>query len=277
MAEIGKMNHLEVVKKVDFGVYLDADELNTILLPNRYVPDNTAIGDRLDVFVYLDSDDIPIATTETPLVMVGGCAYLKVMDVNDVGAFLDWGLPKELLVPFGEQHKPYEVGKSYVVCLYIDKSSTRITASSKLSRHLNEFSTYFKEQQEVDLLICGKSDMGYKAIINNTHLGLVFKDEAFKPLKYGSKVKGYIKSIRTDNKIDLSLQPHAGVSRNALTDKIIDHLKKSGGISTLTDKSAPDDIYHVFNVSKGNYKKALGQLYKAKRIVIAPDKITLVE
>lgn len=277
MVEIGKMNHLKVVKEVDFGIYLDAEHLGNVLLPNRYIPKNAKIGDMLDVFIYLDSEDIPIATTETPLVMVGQSAYLKVTDVNNVGAFMDWGLPKDLLVPYGEQHKPFEVGKSYVVCVYLDAAFDRITASSKLSRHLQEFSTYFKAQQKVDLLICGKSDMGYKAVVNNTHLGLIFKDEAFKPLTYGKRLTGYIKSIREDRKLDLSIQPHAGEGRDELVEEIIKHLKANGGVTSLTDKSPPHEIYRTFNVSKGNYKKALGKLYKERRISITSQEVTLIE
>lgn len=275
MAEIGRFNYLEVVKQVDFGIYLDAGHIGTVLLPKRYVEEGTNIGDNLTVFLYLDSDDTPIATTLRPRAQVGECAYLKVVDLNDAGAFLDWGLPKDLLAPYNEQHRPFELGKSYVVFLYRDDYSDRIVASSKLSHRLQEYSTEFTPQQSVDLLICGKSDMGYKAVINHTHLGLIFKDDAFKPLKYGEKTTGFIKAIRDDNKIDLSLQPEAGASRDDLGEKIIQHLKSSGGESHLTDKAAPDEIYQTFNVSKKNYKKALGALYKSKRIVINKEKITL--
>jgi predicted RNA-binding protein (virulence factor B family) len=276
MVSVGKMNRLKVVKQESFGLYLDAEYLGNVLLPNRYVPSGVKIGDSLDVFIYLDSEDIPIATTETPLAMVGQCAYLKVVDVNNVGAFMDWGLSKDLLVPFGEQHKPFELGKSYVVCIYLDDAFGRITGSSKLSRHLQEFSSYFKPDQEVSLIICGKSDMGFKAVIDHTHLGLIFKDEAFKPLYYGSRVQGYVKNIRDDRKIDLSLQLSAAKGRGDLVEQIIDHLKANGGVSHLTDKSPPDEIYRVFNVSKGSYKKALGQLYKQRKISIELEQITLI-
>jgi predicted RNA-binding protein (virulence factor B family) len=183
---------------------------------------------------------------------------------------------KDLLVPYNEQHKPMEVGKSYVVYVYLDESSDRIVASSKLGRHLQEKSVYHKVNQEVDILICGKSDMGYKAVVHNTHIGLIFRDDAFKPLRYGKSMKGYIKSIRPDGKIDLSLQLPAGLGRDDLSEQIIQHLENNDGRSKLTDKSAPDDIYHHFNVSKKNYKKALGTLYKQKRISIEADQIVLL-
>ncbi len=276
MVDIGRINELEVVKTVDFGVYLDGEDLGNILLPKRYVPEKCERGDRLSVFIYMDSEDLLIATTETPKVCVGECAHLVVKDVNDAGAFLDWGLSKDLLVPYGEQHKPMEVGKSYVVCVYLDEYTDRIVASSRLSRHLRETSMYFKQNQAVDLLICGRSDMGYKAVIDHTHLGLVFRDEAFKPLKYGQKVQGYIQAIRKDKKIDLALQLPAGKGRDELSERILADLKAQGGTSTLTDKADPEDIYRLFNVSKKNYKKALGALYKQKQILIEKDKITLL-
>lgn len=273
---IGQYNHLELIKQVDFGVYLDAEHLGSILLPKRYVPEGAAIGDYLDVFLYMDSEDLLIATTLKPKAQVGECAYLKVTDVNAAGAFMDWGLPKEVLVPYNEQHKPMEVGRSYVVYLFLDPYTDRIVASSKLSRHLSETNTDFKPQQAVDLLICGRSDMGYKAVIEHTHLGLIHKDEAFKTLGYGQSVQGYIQRIREDHKIDLSLQLPAAESRDDLTSAIMAHLAANGGSSELTDKCAPDLIYKTFNVSKNNYKKALGKLYKDRKIVIEKDRITLI-
>lgn len=271
------MNRLQIVKEVEFGVYLDGEHLDTILLPKRYVPEGTKVGDWLDVFLYMDSEDLLIATTLKPKAQVGECAYLKVTDVNAAGAFLDWGLPKDVLVPYSEQHKPMEVGRSYVVYLYCDQYSDRIVASSKLSRHLAEKNLYFQPGQAVDLLICGRSEMGYKAVVDHTHLGLVFKDEAFKPLSYGQRVQGFIKDIREDKKINLSLQPAAAEGRDALSQQILEHLTRNGGRSTLTDKCAPDDIYRTFNVSKNNYRKALGKLYKEKKILIEPHQITLLK
>ena len=277
MLQIGRINRLTIIKHTDFGIFLDGGKFGNILLPKRYVTDDMKIGLPLDVFIYLDSDDCIIATTLTPKAMVGECAFLEVKEVNNVGAFLDWGLPKDLLVPYGEQHKPMEAGRSYVVCIYLDEYTGRITASSRLSRHLEERASGLRAQQAVDLLICGRSDMGYKAVINHTHLGLVFRDEAFRTLLYGEKVKGYIKSIRPDRKIDLSLQAQARDSKDDLAEKILADLQRRGGTSYLTDKSEPEEIYKAFNVSKGNYKNALSLLYKQRKILITKEKITLVQ
>lgn len=276
MLQIGRQNRLTIVKHTDFGIFLDGGKFGNILLPKRYVTADMKIGGILDVFIYLDSDDCIIATTLTPKAMVGECAFLEVKEVNNVGAFLDWGLPKDLLVPYGEQHKPMEAGRSYVVCIYQDEYTGRITASSRLSRHLEERASGLSVKQAVDLIICGRSDMGYKAVINHTHLGLIFRDEAFRTLLYGEKVKGYIKSIRPDRKIDLSLQAQARDSKEDLAEKILADLQRQGGTSYVTDKSEPELIYKVFNVSKGNYKNALSLLYKQRKILIEKDKITLV-
>ena len=276
MVEIGKKNRLRIARKVDFGVYLDGEQLGDILLPNRYVPESCSIDDMIEVFVYTDSDDLLIATTETPHVMVNQCALLKVIEINQAGAFLDWGLPKDLILPYSEQQKPVSVGQSVVVYVFLDESTDRLAASTKLHRFLNETSTWFKPGQEVDLLICGQSDLGYKAVINNTHLGLLFKNEVFTPLVIGKRTKAYIKSVREDHKIDLTLQLSNQNTRDALSEKILAYLKSHDGISTLTDKSPPDEIYRQFSVSKASYKKALGGLYKQKLIMIDKKQITLL-
>lgn len=275
MTNIGKLNQLQVIKEVDFGVYLDGDNLGEILLPARYVPDHCKINDWIEVFIYLDSNDLLIATTDMPYVMVEQCAFLKVVDVNDTGAFLDWGLPKDLLVPYNQQERPMQVGHSYVVFVYLDENTNRIAASSRLSRFLSEQSDYFEPGEPVQLLICGESDLGYKAVINNLHLGLLYRDEVFKPLRYGQSVTGYIKNIRDDGKIDLTLQLPSQTTRDSLGHEILEYLKANGGTSTLTDKSPPDQIYEQFGVSKASYKKALGALYKARLIRITKDSISL--
>ncbi len=276
MAQVGKFNKLQVVKEVDFGVYLDGGELDTILLPKRYVPKDCGIGDWIDVFLYFDSEDLLIATTETPKVQVGQCELLKVIDINNAGAFMDWGLPKDLLVPYSEQHKPMEVGYSYVVYVFYDHDSDRIAASTRLQDHLAEESVWVKPKQAVNLLIAGRTDLGYKAVIDNRYLGLIFRGDAFRPLKIGERVAGFIKSIRPDGKIDLLISQATLQGDHALGEDIIRNLKTSGGVSLLTDKSDPDDIYRTFKVSKKKYKQALGTLYKSKRILLAPDKITLI-
>jgi uncharacterized protein len=279
MLKIGQMNHMHAIKQVDFGVFLDGDKFGNILLPRRYVPATLKIGDSLDVFIYLDSDDCIIATTLTPKVMVGECAFLEVKELNSVGAFLDWGLPKDLLVPFNEQSKPMEAGRSYVVTVFLDKHTSRITASSRLSMHLEERASGLKINDSVDLLICGRSDMGFKAVINHTHLGLVFRDDAPRTLLYGESTKGFIKEIRDDRKIGLSLKPILTNStiRDELTDIILAHLQENSGVSTLTDKSDPEEIFRQYQVSKGNYKNALSKLYKERKILIEKDHITLVK
>jgi len=275
MIKIGQYNTLPVSKFVDYGLYLDAAEDGEILLPKRYMPEDAHVGDNLNVFIYADSDDTLIATTLKPYACVGEAAYLRVAAVTKVGAFLDWGLPKDILVPFAEQHKKMEVGRSYIVYLYLDKYADRIVASSKLNKFIKDEADCYKQKQKVDLLIAGKTDLGYKAIINNKHFGMLYESDVFQKLKYGQKIKGYIKNIRPDNKIDLTLQIENKESRETLEDQILDYLKANNGQSTLTDKSKPEDIYKQFSVSKKNYKKALGGLYKKRLIEISKDMIKL--
>lgn len=277
MAEIGRFNKLQVVKEVDFGVYLDGGEHDTILLPQRYVPDECEIGDWLDVFLYFDSEDLLIATTETPKVQVGRCELLKVIDINNAGAFMDWGLPKDVLVPYSEQQKPMEVGYSYVVYVFHDQESDRIAASTRLQDHLAEESVWMKPKQAVDLLIAGRTDLGYKAVINDQYLGLIFRGDAFRPLKIGERLPGFVKAIRPDGKIDLLISQGTLQGDYDLGEQIIEKLRLSGGLSTLTDKSDPDEIYRQFKVSKKKYKQALGTLFKSRRIVITPQHIKLVD
>ena len=278
MINVGQKNLMKVVKTVDFGVYLDGEDLDEILLPKRYLPEDCQLNDELEVFLYHDSEDRLIATTETPKAVGGECAALEVIQVNRVGAFLDWGLPKDLLVPYCEQAIPMKVGDTYVVYLFIDERSGRITASSQLDKFLPEKNLYRKAGQAVDIQIWAKTDLGYKAVIAGSTLGLLFKNEVFRPLHVGQVLPGYIKSIREDGKIDLSLQPAGSQAnhRQELTLQIIDHLKANGGESSLTDKSPRDDIYAIYHVSKGSYKKALGALYKQRKISITETSISLV-
>jgi len=277
MAEIGKINHLEVVKKVDFGVYLDGDELGEILLPERDVPPGCVVGEGLDVFVHLDSEDLLIATTQMPKAMVGESAFLKVVEVNAVGAFLDWGLPKDLLVPYSEQQKPMEVGQSYVVYVYVDEETDRIAASSRLNKFVVDSSPYFKVQQKVEFLICERTDLGYKAVVNQSVIGLLFNSDVIQPVRVGETIQGYIKEVRPDKKLDLCMQL---VSREALDDlskQVMAFIQSEGGKTTLTDKSAPADIAKQFGVSKSSYKKALGKLYQKRLIVIEKHQVTLAK
>ena len=276
MPPIGKTSSLQVVKEVDFGLYLDGGDLGEILLPAQYVSAEYRLGDWLDVFIYLDSEDRVIATTEKPYAELGECAYMKVVDVASFGAFLDWGLAKNLLVPFREQRVTMQENRSYVVYVYEDKTG-RICASSKLDRFLSEQSEgQFKRNQKVNLLICGGSPLGYKAVIDGTHLGLLFNSDVLTPLNVGQRITGYIKNIRAeDDAIDLMLQQQGTELHKDLTQRILQDLEERGGTSTLTDKSSADEIFSHYQVSKKNYKKALGQLYTHKKIVIDKDKITL--
>ena len=275
MAEIGIFNNLRVIKEVDFGVYLDGGEHEEILLPRRYVPENCKVDDNIKVFIYLDSEDRFIATTETPYAMVGDFALLKVVAVESVGAFLDWGLLKDLLVPFGEQSPTMEIGKSYIVKIYVDKQTNRIAATTRLDRYLDNEPGNFHAGQEVKLLICNQTDIGYKAIINGTHWGVLYSNEVFQPLKSGQKTKGYIKKVREDNKIDLSLHKPGYERVDDITDTIINVLKEQGGFISVTDKSSPETINKLFGVSKKTYKKAIGAIYRKRLITIESDGIRL--
>jgi hypothetical protein len=276
LANIGRKNLLEVIKLENHGAYLQGGWLGEILLPKRYVPESCEIGDPIDVFVYLDSDDRYIATTQTPKAQVGEVAYLKCIAVNPTGAFFDWGLPKDLLVPFSEQHKPLKEGSSYLVHLYSDKESHRIAGSTKLNRYIDRDSESYSQGQAVTLLINEKTDIGYSAVIDHKTWGVLFYSDVVKPLKIGQKVAGYIKRIRADGKIDLSLQAPGFAKIDKLAEKILSLLQKNGGFLALSDKSPPEDIYDQLSVSKKSYKTAIGTLYKKKLIRIEPEGIHLI-
>ena len=275
--KLGQFNRLKVLNILSMGATLDGGQLGHLLLPRKHMPDSFQENSDIEVFVYLDSDDQPIATTETPKVVVGKCAYLKVVDVNKVGAFLDWGLPKDLLLPFAEQPKPLRPGMHKVVHVYVDKASKRITASARLDKHLHEENGPFKPGDEVQVLFCGRSDLGYKAVINNSHLGLLHHSDAFQNIMIGLQKQAYIKSINSDGRINLTLHIPNKAQLGELAEKILADLQAGSGVSYLTDKSSPEEIKLKWHVSKGSYKKALGKLYKAKNIVIHNDRIELVK
>lgn len=276
MAEIGKLNSLRVVKEVDFGLYLDGGEHGEILLPKRYVPENAKPEDILEVFIYLDSEDRVIATTETPFIMVGEFACLKAVAITSMGAFLDWGLMKDLFVPFREQKQKMEVGKWYVITVYLDYDSKRLVASAKIEKFLDNLPPEYDAGEEVDLLISGETDLGFNAIINNKHSGVLYKNEVFQPLKKGDRIKGYIKKIREDEKIDLILQKPGYQKVDDISMRIVDVLKEHKGFIAITDKSDPDTIYNLFGVSKKTFKKAIGSLYKFRVISIEDKGIRLL-
>lgn len=277
MIEIGKFNTLTVIKLVDFGVYLDGEERGEILMPKEYVPDNCSPDDEVRVFIYFDSEDRIVATTENPYVQVGEFAFLKVVAVSGVGAFLDWGLRKDLMVPFREQRETMLEGHSYLVYAYVDKASDRIVASTKIDKYLDQVFPEYEPGQEVDVLIARKSDLGYSVIVNNAHWGLIYQNEIFQPVKIGQKLKGYIKEIREDEKIDVSLQPAGYAKIDGLSKMILDKIKDNGGVLDISDKSAPEEIYNLFGCSKKNYKKAIGALFKRGMIDIDVDEIRLKE
>jgi len=271
------MNTLHVMREVDFGVYLDGEELGDILLPKREVPEGTRVDDMLEVFVYFDSTDTIIASTLKPKTMVGEFASLQVIDNNEMGAFLDWGLPKDLLVPFREQSHKLITGNHYVVHTYLDNVSNRIAASTKLDKFLSDENPRFAVGDKVDLFIVNRTDLGYKAIIENAHWGLLFKDEVFQPLQQGQKLEGYIKNIRSDGKIDITLQEPGVQHMDAASQKILDSLKTAQGFLPFNDKTPPEVIYREFGLSKKVFKRSLGALYKKRLIKLEPRGIQLLD
>ncbi|MFR0718041.1 GntR family transcriptional regulator [Pseudomonas putida] len=275
MALLGRYNSLQIVKHVEFGLYLDGGADGEILLPKRYIPKDTPteIDDWLNVFIYLDSEDQLIATTETPKLQVGGFASLKVKDINNAGIFFDWGLSKDLLMPYSEESRPLKIGDYCVVHAYLDKRTRRITATARLDRYLDRTPADYSVGQPVELLVAGETPMGFKAIINSRHWGLIHKNEVFKFLRSGMHVEGFIKEVRHDGKIALSLQPVGKALGDSLQEQIMARLQAEGGTLAVCDKSDPQLISQLFNVSKGNFKKAIGALFKQGRIVIHDDRI----
>ena len=277
MIKIGQRYELEVIKFVEFGAYLDAENLGEVLLPGKFVPDDLSVGDFVDVFLYLDSEERHVATTQKPKAIAGEFAYLEAVDSTSVGVFLDWGLDKDVLVPFGEQHRPMEVGKYYLVYIYVGDSDGRITASSKIDKFLDDERPHdFEEKQAVDLIIANTTELGYKAIVNHSHWGVLYKGEVFQRLSFGQSIKGYIKHIRPDGKIDLSLQG-GQETRDKNTQIILNYLRKEKGFAAVNDKSDPQLITDLFGMSKKAFKKAIGGLYKQRIIVIEKDGIRLLE
>ncbi|WP_026473416.1 CvfB family protein [Alkaliflexus imshenetskii] len=274
--QIGKTNRLKVLRKVSVGVYLDGDTIGDVLLPNRYIPQNISEGDEIDVFIYLDSEDRLIATTEVPYAHVGECAFLKVVSVSRVGAFLDWGLIKDLFVPFREQAVRMEKDCAYVVYVYLDHDTGRIAASSKFGRFLDNVSPDYKPGDEVDLLIAEKTPLGFRAVINNVHTGMLYDNQLFKPLEIGHSVRGYIAKVRDDDKIDLLLEQPGYEKTDSHANHVLDVLKAKGGYLAVTDKSDPDEISTLFGMSKKNFKKALGALYKQRLVIIEDKGVRLV-
>lgn len=277
---IGDYNTLTVLKNSDFGLYLDGGDPHDggwgeILLPARYVPNDCHVGDDIRVFIYFDSEDRLIATTAEPLAKVGEFAFLRVADVNRAGAFLDWGLPKELLVPYGEQSKPMRKGVFYVVYIYQDDESERITASSKLNKFLDKAAKDYRVGDSVFGIVMAQTDLGYKVIINHRHTGMLYANEVFTSLKIGQAVRVQIQKVRDDEKLDLRLPRPDKKDLSELETTIMQRLENNHGVLALGDKTAPDVIYRTLSVSKKNFKRAISRLYKQRMILIEDERITL--
>lgn len=275
MIKIGKTNNLKVVKKVDFGLYLDGGESGEILLPKRYVDESMEVGDELDVFIYCDSEDRLVATTEKPLIEVGEFGLLKAVEVNRVGAFMEWGLQKDLLVPFREQSQEIRVGGSYVVYAFLDNATKRIVGSTKLNKYVGNRIPRYSEGDTVDILAVHKTDLGYKVIVDNLFWGMIYNNDLFDPLSPGDRIPAYVKTVREDGKIDVTLRERGGERVFQLANRIMGYLREAGGGMALSDSSSPDEIKAVFQCSKKDFKKALGYLYKKGKILIADGGVTL--
>ena len=277
MVEIGKYNTLKIVKDLDFGVYLDGGDDLEILLPARYVPRNVKPGDEVEVFIYHDNEGRIIATTAKPLAIVGEFQWMECKSVNDMGAFLEWGLMKDLLVPFREQKMPMREGKWYLVYVHLDHVTKRIVASARVDKFLDNVPPVYEFNQEVDLLVADETEIGYKVIINNLHWGLIYHNEIYRRLERGEHLKGYIKEVREDEKIDVSLTRLGYEKVEGIAGIILDALKVQKGFLPVHDKSPADEIYSLFGCSKKSFKQAIGALYKKKLISIEPTGIRLIE
>jgi len=271
MVEIGRINHLRVLRRCPGGVQLDGGRDGTVMLPNRHIPKGTEIGDELEVFVYANKSGRLQASGQRPTALVGDFACLQVVANSSDGAYLDWGLQKDLLVPKLEQHIKMLQGRYYVIRVFLDEKSRRITASSKLDKFLDLTEPAYREGEEVGLFVARKTDLGFKAIINRSHWGVIYKNEIFAPLRVGQELRGFIKKIRPDGKIDLRLQRPGLAGISAAAQDLYQRLSELGGHTEITDKSAPEEISAAFAMSKKSFKRAVGALYKRRLIKIDPD------
>ena len=274
--KLGKYNQLEVVKEVDFGVYLNGDEDGEILLPKRYVPEGTKPGDILNVFIYLDMEERLVATTLQPYVQVGEFACLQVAWVNQFGAFLDWGLMKDLFVPFREQKMKMQKGKRYVVHVHLDEESYRIVASAKVEHYLSTEKPEYQLGQEVNVMVWQRTDLGYKVIVENQFSGMLFHNEVFQPLEAGMHLSAFVKQVRPDGKIDLELQKAGARKVDDFSEVLLQYIKDNDSFTPLNDKTDAEVIYQTFGVSKKTFKKAVGDLYKKRLVVLEEGGIRLV-
>lgn len=274
MLEIGKFNRLEVLREVDFGFYLQSDK-GDILIPRKYVPEGTKIGEIMNVFVYTDSEDRLIATTLDPIAVVGEFAAMKVKDVTNFGAFLDWGIEKDLLVPNSEQHRKLFVGQTTVVRLCLDQRTERVIGVGKLNPFLKKDLSTLQEGQAVNLMVYDETDLGFMVLIDDQYSGMLYENEVFEPLEIGDKKKGFIKKVRPDGKIDVRLFKEGMAGIEASKNTVLKKLKSSGGFLPYHDKSDSEAIIEAFQMSKKAFKKAVGGLYKEGKIQILDDGIQL--
>lgn len=276
MIKLGDYNTLKIVKSVDFGLYLDGGDAGEILLPTRYVPKNAKVGDELEVFIYLDQDEKLIATTLHPLAKVGDIAYLEVAWVNEYGAFLNWGLMKDLFCPFREQKMRMQKGQHYIVYIKEDEETHRLLATAKIDKYLSAERPPYKHGDAVEILIWQKTDLGFKAIVDNQYQGQLYEDQIFQPLHTGDRLTAYVDHIRQDNKIDITLQPTGRRQTEEFSEVLLRYLQENGGHCDLGDKSPSELIADRFKVSKKVYKKAVGDLYRRRLITISNNGIDLV-
>ena len=274
--KLGDYNRPKVVKKVDFGMYLDGGVEGEILLPKRYVPEECKVGDELDVFIYLDQDERPVATTLTPLAKAGDFAYLQVAWINEYGAFLDWGLMKDLFCPFREQKKRMERGQGYIVYVGVDEDSYRMMASAKVEHYLSYDMPPYSHGDEVELLVWQKTELGFKVIVDNRFAGLVYEDQVFRPLTTGDRMKGFVDRVRPDGKIVVTLQPTGRRNTEEFSEVLLQYLKDNNGHCDLGDKSPAELIADRFKVSKKTFKQAVGDLYKRRLINISDNGLQLI-
>jgi predicted RNA-binding protein (virulence factor B family) len=275
MAEIGKYNQLKVAKEVEFGVYLNDEEHGEILLPRRYVPEQCSVGDELEVFIYLDSEQRIIATTEKPFAQAGEFAYLEVVSVSAAGAFLNWGLMKDLLLPYREQRSEVKEGEKVFVYIYLDMESKRLVASSKIDKHIDNLPAYYQPGDDADAIVWAKTDLGYKVIMENLYSGILYKNEVFEDLQVGQSVQVFVKKIRDDEKIDLALYKPGYEKVDDSAHQVLKYLKAHDGFMPFHDKSPAEGIQSVFGMSKKTFKKALGALYKSKLVELVDGGVKL--
>lgn len=273
---IGNYNTLTVARRADFGLYLTDDNGHEVLLPSRYVTDRMQVGDAVEVFVYNDSEDRPVATTERPLATVGEFAFLQVKAVNQIGAFLEWGLLKDLLVPFSQQKDRMRPGRSYLVYVYLDDASKRVVATAKIGQYLGNLLPNYKRGDKVDALVYKRTPIGFACIVDNRHKGMLYESELFRPLDMGARVPAFVKTVRPDGKIDLTLNDVAKVRSAGLAEKIHAYMERNNGQLDLGDHSSPDLIRFRFQCSKKDFKKAMGALLKERKIAKDGDGYALL-